>query len=77
MQHDFKINMSATSSDLLHQASAIWKVLDELAARNPRKYFEFIKKTLNEGEEAGLGPPEAFKCLQTFKVVTNLHIPYH
>ena len=50
------------------QISTIWKYLDGLAQNYPEKYNEFIKKTLEDGKQEGLGPPEPRFVIQTKKV---------
>ncbi|XP_065069675.1 PIH1 domain-containing protein 2-like [Rhopilema esculentum] len=50
------------------QVGYIWKFLDELAGNDPEKYNEFIKKTLEDGEKQGLGPPSHCFVIQTEKV---------
>ena len=50
------------------QVFAIWKFLEQLSQSNPEKYNEFIKQTLEDGAKQGLGPPEPFFSIQTFKV---------
>lgn len=50
------------------QISIVWKYLDEMAQNDPEEYSKFIKKTLEDGEKEGLGPPKPCFVVQTQKV---------
>ena len=53
MQHHLPTGIPGASGnkDLLKQADAIWKMLDEMSENDPDSYKRFIEQQLSQGKE--------------------------
>ncbi|KAF8565124.1 hypothetical protein P879_07691 [Paragonimus westermani] len=70
---------TTAKSELLAEASTVWKMLDEMAQNDPIGYKNFIERQLREGKKSLSPPSVMFVIRATLKASnsfssTNLHI---